>query len=91
MFGDSRAFGSSAVSSGHSARGDEGAATPIRKASPDRLAELVYHLGDVPLVEARRAVRRTGQAGDSHDPLSIVAAALVQLRRDADRHRYIGA
>ena len=89
MFGDSRAFGSSGASSVNNAN-DERPIDPIRKATPDRLAELVYHLGDVPLREARRAVHRTGQVSDCHDPLSIVAAALVQLRRDANQHRYIG-
>ena len=50
---------------------------------PDRLAELVHHLGEVPLTEARRAILQTGADRDHLDPLSVVAGALVQLRREA--------
>lgn len=60
----------------------ERTATPIQTATPDRLAELVHHLSDAPLHEARRAIRHTHKTCNDHDPLSVVAAALVQLRRN---------
>lgn len=56
-----------------------------RMAAADRLAELVHHLGDVPLQRARRAVQHSDKTCAQYDPLSIVAAALVQLRRDSQR------
>lgn len=62
---------------------------PIRRAASNRLAELVHHLGGVPMRDARRAVQHTDTNCDD-DPLSIVAAALLELRRDAAQNRYIG-
>ena len=51
----------------------------------DRLAELVHHLSDAPLSDARRAVQRHRPAGDVADPLTVVAAAMVELRNERPR------
>lgn len=86
MYGENKAPGSSTVDPSsivitiepeHSA--------VIRRASPHRLAELVHHLSDASVSEARRAVHQTNATCDERDPLTIVAAALLQLRRDARR------
>ncbi len=67
------------------------AARPITPApeSTDRLAELVQHLGDVSLLEARQAVELVPEPANRLDPLSVVAAALVHLRRN--RYRPVSA
>jgi len=92
MFGQNEAFGSNEVNRtsttitiGREQAHGYAAIIPIRRASPDRLAELVHHLGDVPVSDARRVIRRTGKTCDEHDPLTIVAGALLQLRREAER------
>ncbi len=86
MFGDNKASDPNEVEVGHAStltrNSSSGrAAVSIQRASLHRLAELVHHLSDVPETEARCAVRLTGHACDSEDPLSIVAAALIELRR----------
>ena len=53
-----------------------------RGASRERLADLVHHLGDVPLSKARRAVRSNAVAARTDDPLEVIAGALVQLRNE---------
>jgi len=93
MFGDNAAiddrpaFGAQSVPTFDSIRfgaalSSEGAVIPLRRT---RLAELVHHLGGVPVGEARRAIRRSGQTCPQDDPLDIVAAALIQLRQDSPR------
>ena len=56
---------------------------PMETTRRDRLAEFVHHLGDVPMPDARRAVHRCGASIDN-DPLSVVAAALLILRRESE-------
>lgn len=51
----------------------------------ERLAELVRHLSDVSLTEARRAVHHNALVDQLDDPLAIVAGALVHLRH---QHRH---
>lgn len=73
----------------HDTRNPDGDVIPIRRSTPDRLAELVHHLGGVPMRDARRAVQRTDHTADN-DPLSIVAAALLELRQNTTQNRCIG-
>lgn len=48
----------------------------------ERLADLVHHLCEVPMSEARRAIHHNALAHRSDDPLAVVAGALVQLRNE---------
>ena len=48
----------------------------------ERLADLVHHLSEVPMSEARRAVHHNALAGKTDDPLAVIAGALVQLRNE---------
>ena len=57
-------------------------AAALRDTPAERLAELVHHLSDAALVDARRAVHHHSVAGVT-DPLAVVANALVQLRPPA--------
>lgn len=51
-----------------------------RRIPSERLAELVRDLSDVPMVDARRAVHQHAVVDHVHDPLAVVAGALVHLR-----------
>lgn len=84
MFSFSEMIGVSAQCAAENNRGER-AANPIQSAAPDRLAELVHHLSDASLHEARRAVRHANETCKNRDPLLVVAAALVQIRRDGRR------
>lgn len=53
----------------------------------ERLAELVHHLSDASMIDARRAVHHHGGSADIDDPLDIVATALVHLRRRSSTER----
>lgn len=95
MFNTNETLGSSNVrfdrrTAGQHTNASADDAIPIRRATPGRLADLVHHLGGVPLRDARRAVDHTETTCTDHDPLSIVAAALIELRRGTDQNRYIG-
>jgi len=56
---------------------------PLETTRRDRLAEFVHHLGGVPMPDARRAVHHCDAPVDD-DPLAVVAAALLALRRDTE-------
>lgn len=90
MFSNSAALGSNKMWFGVSPLGagngsGERFGASVSATPADRLAELVHHLGAVPMAEAHRAIRRSGHEFGEDDPLSLVAGALVQLRRDSLR------
>jgi len=86
MFRHNEVFGSMKIEAGSTLISSGDSARPSKqRALPHRLAELVHHLSDAPVGEARRAVHLSGQDSDLGDPLSIVAAALVQLRHNPSR------
>lgn len=74
-------FASASLEPKHSAPGTSTTGVPLDTTRRDRLAEFVHHLGDVPMRDARRAVHHCEARTD--DPLSVVAAALLTLRREA--------
>ncbi len=79
-------YANSGTYSNNSTDSDDSARQPDTPS--ERLADLVHHLCEVPMSDARRAIHHNAHAGKTSDPLAVVAGAVVQLKneRRAPRH-----